>query len=836
MPDLAQLNLVIDSSQVTLANNNLNIMIGVSGKAEVAIKNLAGQSDKLAASSKNSESAIGGLMKMVLGLAAAYLSLQSARQALESASVEENMEKGFTNILGSAQKAKDMLSQIQAYSSSSQFGFEGLEEDAKKMLALGMSADQVVPTLKAIGDEMTALGNGADSVSRVTDAFGRMEAEGRVSARTMRELTMANIPAWQILASAIGTDVPRAMKLVQAGAIDSNAAIKVLTAGMRDNADAAINTDKTVGELYNQLKNNLLLVLGKIGEEFIVAFNIKGKLAGAVQFVQEFGMVISDVFNIMEGLPPKFSSVGAAATTVVAVIRALVAIFEVMLALSLVKFLVDGAAKLFTFAEGLTGLTAGGKAAIIALLALVGIEVGRWAMDNFKPVALFVAKLEAAGKLFAALSSFTGASLGSLFTPKDASETAADTEAANKLREAYEDTMKAYDKMQTDINNRPDKPLTSFTDKVKTDIGSAQHMIEAFLGGSLDLKLPNKDQMDKELKAYMESTQRATAGSSSSSGSLITLDPVVRQQMQQMIDQTKSEIALIGVGNNERTQTGQILKELEALKKQGLTDDDQAQQYLIANGVSLQTINDLWDKGLVKSQEAVKLLGQMYEGTEKLKELQQIEQFAKGIGDAFANAFSEFVSGTKSAKQAVQDLMKSVEQLAIKTMLTTPLSNMMSGAMTNITGKLTGLLGGGGSTNETPVYDEAGGRPAPEWHGDVFGPNGIIGSGTSATGMGFPGQSGSFRAFAAGGVFDSPTGFNYGGGKSGVLGEAGPEAVIPLKRGNDGKLGLAGGNTNNVTQNTYHTWNIQTPNADTFRKSGRQIMAQMNRSQAGGIS
>ncbi len=44
--------------------------------------------------------------------------------------------------------------------------------------------------------------------------------------------------------------------------------------------------------------------------------------------------------------------------------------------------------------------------------------------------------------------------------------------------------------------------------------------------------------------------------------------------------------------------------------------------------------------------------------------------------------------------------------------------------------------------------------------------------------------------FAKGGVFDGPVNFGYGRGKLGVMGEAGPEAIVPLKRGSDGALGV----------------------------------------------
>lgn len=51
-------------------------------------------------------------------------------------------------------------------------------------------------------------------------------------------------------------------------------------------------------------------------------------------------------------------------------------------------------------------------------------------------------------------------------------------------------------------------------------------------------------------------------------------------------------------------------------------------------------------------------------------------------------------------------------------------------------------------------------------------------------------MNGSIIPFASGEVFDSPTLFPLRSGKLGMLGEAGPEAIMPLTRGRDGKLGV----------------------------------------------
>ena len=51
-------------------------------------------------------------------------------------------------------------------------------------------------------------------------------------------------------------------------------------------------------------------------------------------------------------------------------------------------------------------------------------------------------------------------------------------------------------------------------------------------------------------------------------------------------------------------------------------------------------------------------------------------------------------------------------------------------------------------------------------------------------------QSGRLRQYANGGIVAGPTVFPMSGGDMGLMGEAGPEAVMPLKRASNGKLGV----------------------------------------------
>lgn len=79
--------------------------------------------------------------------------------------------------------------------------------------------------------------------------------------------------------------------------------------------------------------------------------------------------------------------------------------------------------------------------------------------------------------------------------------------------------------------------------------------------------------------------------------------------------------------------------------------------------------------------------------------------------------------------------------------------------------------------------------------------------------------------FASGGVIQSPISFPLAGGRLGIAGERGAEAIMPLSRGPDGRLGIAarGGAGTSVT------FNVTAQDAESFRRSETQIAAMLAR-------
>lgn len=100
-----------------------------------------------------------------------------------------------------------------------------------------------------------------------------------------------------------------------------------------------------------------------------------------------------------------------------------------------------------------------------------------------------------------------------------------------------------------------------------------------------------------------------------------------------------------------------------------------------------------------------------------------------------------------------------------------------------------------------------------------------LGSILSAAAVGAVKTAGNLLPFAEGGVIGTPATFPLGGGRTGLAGEAGPEAILPLTRGRDGRLGVtaAGGAPVHVTMT------VTTPDADSFRRSEAQVTAMLAR-------
>jgi hypothetical protein len=188
------------------------------------------------------------------------------------------------------------------------------------------------------------------------------------------------------------------------------------------------------------------------------------------------------------------------------------------------------------------------------------------------------------------------------------------------------------------------------------------------------------------------------------------------------------------------------------------------------------------------------------EAERALEELERTEERARGAsertGDAarelgltFSSAFEDAIVQGKSLGDILQGIERDLLRIGTRKLVTEPLANAASGLFRTAFESLGSLLAG------TAVASA---------HGNVFGPDGLI-------------------PFATGGIVDRPTVFPFARGV-GLMGEAGPEAILPLRRGRNGKLGVE---ANAAPVNVV--FNVTTPDAGSFRASQSAILADLSR-------
>jgi phage-related minor tail protein len=175
--------------------------------------------------------------------------------------------------------------------------------------------------------------------------------------------------------------------------------------------------------------------------------------------------------------------------------------------------------------------------------------------------------------------------------------------------------------------------------------------------------------------------------------------------------------------------------------------------------------------------------GELAAASEPLKDaLGDLAGLADDFGRAMTSAFKQAVVDGRRLEDVLKSIALGLSGKALSSALA-PIADGVAGALGEALGGLFGM---------------------------PFAKGGVVG--------------GAVTPFAAGGVVATPSYFPLRGGL-GLMGEAGPEAVLPLARGTDGRLGVraGGGRAVNVT------FNVATPDAQSFRKAEAELTAMLAR-------
>ena len=253
--------------------------------------------------SKKSLAVLGGIGA---GLAALGVASVKAGASLQST------KTAFTNMLGSAEKAQDFLAKMQDFAAKTPFEFSQVSQAAQKFIAFGFSAEQVIPTLTAVGDAAAGVGLGAEGINRITLALGQMAAKSKVQAGEMMQLTETGIPAWKMLADQIGVSVPEAMSMVSKGAIDAATGITALVSGMEQSFGGMMDQQsQTISGTWSTLMDGLEQSAAQVGLQLAEALNLTGLFQSLGDMLTNFAATVQSsglTEALLTAIPPEFQA------------------------------------------------------------------------------------------------------------------------------------------------------------------------------------------------------------------------------------------------------------------------------------------------------------------------------------------------------------------------------------------------------------------------------------------------------------------------------------------------------------------------------------------------
>jgi len=212
-----------------------------------------------------------------------------------------------------------------------------------------------------------------------------------------------------------------------------------------------------------------------------------------------------------------------------------------------------------------------------------------------------------------------------------------------------------------------------------------------------------------------------------------------------------------GAGTGAARVQEDYLKKLQEeadqkLRMIGLSEEQQRYQ---------EIVNELQERELEIDDERIKKIIETEEAIKEASEAESRRQnIMRTINSSIETAFMGLIDGSKSVEDAFTGMIRAIlEEIAMQAIVK-PIASGITGFLSDI---------------------------IPNANGNAFSGGNVI-------------------PFANGGVVGGPTAFPMSGGRMGLMGEAGPEAIMPLKRGKGGKLGVVaeGGGGNVTVQNHFH--------------------------------
>lgn len=190
----------------------------------------------------------------------------------------ESYTVGFTNMLGSAEAAQQVMSQIQEDAAKTPFDVESLTKANQYLISAGENASYARKTIMALGDAVSATGGGNDELNRMSQNLQQIANTGKASAVDIKQFAYAGINIYGLLADYTGKTTAE----VQNMTISYDLLTQALQAASEEGGryyNAMSDLSQTQNGITNTLKDDVKQLAGLLTSDLSDAVgSVKTKL------------------------------------------------------------------------------------------------------------------------------------------------------------------------------------------------------------------------------------------------------------------------------------------------------------------------------------------------------------------------------------------------------------------------------------------------------------------------------------------------------------------------------------------------------------------------------
>lgn len=213
--------------------------------------------------------------------------------ALKQSANIESLSTSFRVLIGDAEKSKKVFKELIEFTSTTPFQLDNVANAGKQLLSFGVASEDLVPTLRMLGELSAATGKPLEGYSLI---YGKVLAKNRIQGEEMLQLAEKGISLQKILADKYGVTGEQISEAVSNGQITFeifNEALKEITREGGKFNGLTKQLSSGLSGLTSTLKDSTLLAFKELGDVLVNELDLKTMIAGWIVAINKFSKSVA---------------------------------------------------------------------------------------------------------------------------------------------------------------------------------------------------------------------------------------------------------------------------------------------------------------------------------------------------------------------------------------------------------------------------------------------------------------------------------------------------------------------------------------------------------------